>query len=42
MFCRSLGEVNIQERDENPDNGDDYYEANSQIVDQNDYYYSDV
>ena len=28
--------------DENPDYGEAYYEGNSQIMDQNDYYYTDV
>ena len=28
--------------DENPDYGDDYYEGRSQVMDQNEYYYTDV
>ena len=28
--------------DENPDYGDDYYDGRTQVMDENDYYYSDI
>ena len=44
IFClkKKSDEGKRESIDENPDYGDDYYGGRSQVMDQNDYYYSDV
>ena len=44
MFCvkERSDEGKRESIDENPDYGGDYYGGMSQVMDQNDYYYSDV